>query len=271
MNFDEVTLRAYVDQELSAPERSRVDAALEQSPELQTLVGALKASRLPYQSAFDAQNLPPLAEALSRRLDQMVAVAGAQQQEATPAPAHRAAPRRAMLAAGLGACFLGGYGLRAALPGLGSRTAVAPAWVDAVANYQAMYTRSTVEGGVQTLAQRRAVLEAFERSTNAKLTVPNLSDSGLQFKRAQPLVFNERALLQLAYLPQQGKPAALCVLKALAHEPAVPPTLFTLHGLQVVTWVQSGLAYAFASEMPQAQAMALTQELFQGRTAALTT
>ncbi len=277
MNIDEITLKAYVDQEISPAERSRIEAAIAQSSDLQAQVAALKASRLPYQSAFDARSLPPLPDALSRRLDEMVAVASVPQHLSATArsqpQSQHTLQRRTMLAAGMATCFAGGYLLRHIVPSnevsKSAQANAAPAWVDAVANYQAMYTRATVDGGAQSKAQMRAVVQNFERATQTQLQVPDLRNAGLEFRRAQQLTFSERALLQLAYLPAQGKPAALCALKAQPHETNTPPMPLALHGLQVVTWVQNGLAYTLASELPAQQAMAIAQDLVQGRTFAI--
>lgn len=89
-------------------------------------------------------------------------------------------------------------------------------------------------------------------SARLALAVPDLSGEGLQFKRAQRLTFGQQPLLQMAYLPAQGKPTALCVLKRPPTGPlddpqhASPVTVLQLHGLTVVTWMQGALAYALA-------------------------
>jgi hypothetical protein len=148
-----------------------------------------------------------------------------------------------------------------------SPTLVAEAWVDAVANYQAMYTRATVDQSPQSLASAQAVLAEFSSAEQA-LRVPDLSREGLQFKRAQRLTFADQPLLQMAYLPAQGKPTALCILKrSAAQAQSTPVAVQQLHGLTVVTWARGDLAYALATEMPAAQAQLLGERLAAGQVA----
>lgn len=276
MNIDEITLLAYVDQQLPQAQRVQIEAALAQSADLRAQVASLQASRLPYSMAFDAQALPAIPAALAVRLEALTAGAASQTQEAvaqaqSPASsstAHRRSALRSSLSwgAGLAASFVLGWVLRpVASAGGASPSLVAEAWVDAVANYQAMYTRATVDQTSQSLGAAQAVLAEFS-SAQQTLSVPDLSSEGLQFKRAQRLTFREQPLLQMAYLPSQGKPTALCVLKrSAAQSEASAVAALQLHGLTVVTWARGALAYALATEMPAVQALALGKRLAAGQ------
>jgi anti-sigma factor RsiW len=282
MKIDETTLLAYVEQELDAARRAQVDAACAASPELQAQLAALQASRLPYAAAFANQALPEMPAALAQQLATMHSAAAsaiadrADRAERPALPPINATPsRRSWLVAGgaVAASFVAGFGLRAAMQGLGkqpSQTAQAASpWVDAVANYQAMYTRATVEGAAQAPAQATAVLQQFAIDAAApggkpRVAIPDLSADGLVFKRAQRLAFGQRALLQIAYLPSTGMPAALCVL-ASDSSANTPPKVMRLHGLAMVTWDQAGLAYALASDWGDAQALTLGQKIAAGQ------
>ena len=69
MNLDDSTLIAYVDGELDSADAASIEAELADSPDLQTSVDLLRASRLGYQSAFATQKLPPLPEGLLRGIE----------------------------------------------------------------------------------------------------------------------------------------------------------------------------------------------------------
>jgi anti-sigma factor RsiW len=260
MTIDETTLRAYVDAELSLSERERVDAALAHSAELRLQLEAMKASCLPYQAAFDAQPLPALPSALQKQLAAMSAVAVT------------SAPRRRWLS-GAGGIFAGGMALAASFAaGLAIRPALfdqkpiddVADWVKAVASYQALYVRDTVERVQENETNAKRVITEFERQTNGVLLVPDLSKDGFEFKRIQRLAFSEQALVQMAYLPKQGKPAALCVMKFKGAS-TIAPSARRLENLSIVTWTRDKMSYVFAADMPLPDAFNIGLSLALGK------
>jgi anti-sigma factor RsiW len=272
MTIDEVTLRAYVDAELSTAERQKVDVALAHSTELRLQLAAMKASCLPYQAAFDAQAMPEMPETLKKQLASMSAIASVSAQPTQPAQPARLSlvqpsPRRQWLNyAG------GGFALAASFA---AGMAVKPAWftsrpVDdvadwakAVASYQAMYVRDTVERVTDTDANAKRVITDFQSQSQAALQVPDLSKAGFEFKRIQRLAFNDQPLIQMAYLPKQGKPAALCVMKSISRQD-VDATVRRLENLSIVTWSRGELSYVFATDVAKADALKVGQSLAKG-------
>jgi anti-sigma factor RsiW len=273
MKIDEITLRAYVDGELSPDERQRVDAILSNNDALKAQADALQASRLPYRAAFDAQPLPPMPAALAQQLANLSAAASV-----APAPellATRGSDRRwlAWLGGGLAvaASFAAGVMVNAvwfdavgqreeALAAQNSLVAKQPPWVHAIANYQAMYVRDTVGRTTDGVDQAHRVLRQFETKASTKLAVPDLASAGLAFKRIQMLGFGDRQLVQMVYLPSAGKPAALCVLRFDDLKDA-PVTAQRMENLSIVTWQKDKLAYVLALDMPLPQAIALGKKL----------
>jgi anti-sigma factor RsiW len=75
MNLDDSTLIAYVDGELDSADAASIEAELADSPDLQTSVDRLRASRLGYQSAFATQKLPPMPAGLLRSIEAMASEA----------------------------------------------------------------------------------------------------------------------------------------------------------------------------------------------------
>ncbi len=290
MNVDETTLRAYVDGELSVSEQGRIEAVVANNPELAQQLKALRASCLPYRAAFDTQNLPPVPTNLTNQITNLLAVAAApsnqaaaQVNQAVASTARRHWLRSGYgLGLGLAASFAGGFLIR---PLVGSATnpslqATAPmgAWVMPIASYQSMYVRDTLDRAAESQAQTEKVLLEFQRQANKNnaiigtgaanklsgntfaIKVPDLSGSNFEFKRAQLLGFGDQPLLQMAYLPKQGKPAALCILLApVAKNQTV--TTQTLEGLSVVTWQVNHLAYVLASDLPVQLANQLGEQI----------
>jgi anti-sigma factor RsiW len=285
MHIDELTLRAYVDGELSLAECGRVEAALAHSSELSAQIESMRASVLPYRAAFDAQVVPAVPFALQQRVASLSAAAQSgfpdslNSSRLTGSASRtewfsREALRRGFrFGAGLAAAFVAGIVLHpvwfAAAPGAGD-SQNAP-WVQAIASYQALYVRDTVGRTADTAEQAQQVLANFQQQTQGRwlpksmpkaseLSVPNLSAAGFDFKRIQLLGFGERPLLQIAYLPTDGKPAALCVLPVTdAGDVAV--SVRRLENLSAVTWQRDGLSYVLAIDLAPEQAIDIGKKL----------
>jgi anti-sigma factor RsiW len=253
MNIDESTLRAYVDSELPREQREQVETALANSPELQEQVNSLRASCLPYRAAFEMQKLPPMPESLARQVAAWSAVPGGSR------PAGLTRRHWAAAGAALAASFAAGLVMPTPWRrGEPPATDVA-AWVDAVAKYQALYVRETVDQSVDDPVRTRALLAAFSGQAPNAVAVPDLRDAGLTFKRIQRLGFGEKPLLQMVFLPAVGKPAALCVLPGQGSD--MPLNVRRLEGLSVAAWQTRALAYVFAADMTVAQASVIAEKL----------
>ncbi|HEY3596155.1 MAG TPA: anti-sigma factor [Paraburkholderia sp.] len=266
MKMDDILLMAYVDGELSPAERQKVESELAASPELAERVALFSASHLPYGDAFEHQKLPPVPESLTKKIDEIARAHAAEPATAQPlsgandahiehnaflppsAPVHsrlRVAP--AWLAvAFIGGAFCLGAVLRLA-PSLNpAQSVVASAgpspWIRAVVDYQKLYARETVAfGPVDTDASVQTV-EQIRNDDKLSLRVPDLSAAGLTFRRVTRLRFQGKPLVQIEYLPQEGPPVALCVMKDM--RPDEPVASSQVAGMNVVTWRQDELHYA---------------------------
>jgi len=86
-----------------------------------------------------------------------------------------------------------------------------PEWVRLVADYHLLYVQETI-ADAQVLPMELAksnVSSWLERDTN----IPVLAEQGIHFKRAQQLSVEDNVLIQLAYLPENKKPVAICIRK----------------------------------------------------------
>jgi anti-sigma factor RsiW len=249
MMVDDAALLAFVDGELDPASREKVEAVLAHSPELRAQVAALSASCLPYRTAFERQALPELPLALAQRVNSLVSVS-----QASSAPAH---PRRHWL--GMGAAMAASFAAGAWLPWRLWSDSSESGWVEAVANYQALYVRETVDQNADSPARLASLLSGFDSEQQRALFVPDLRAADLSFKRVQRLGYVGSPLIQMVYLPPSGKPVALCALPMKRADAAVQAR--AIDGMSVASWQRHGLAFVLAADMPQAQVAQLAQRL----------
>lgn len=124
-----------------------------------------------------------------------------------------------------------------------------PEWVRLVADYHRLYARETIDNSPTQLASD--VSAELSATLNRQLTVPELQDIGLEFKRVQALVYDDQSLLQLAYLPEVDRPIAICILTGnVAGESVVSG----MHGkMQYAYWQSEGHAVVVVGELSQQQ------------------
>nr|WKF62066.1 hypothetical protein HUO10_006598 [Paraburkholderia busanensis] len=139
-------------------------------------------------------------------------------------------------------------------------------WIKAAAGYQQLYTRDTV-ALLQPDANFTAATVADIRHTDdLAVQIPDLRSQGLTFKRVQRLRFHDKPLVQIVYLPEKGKPVALCVLKEAKADAA--PSSANVHGMDVVAWRRGQLGYALIGEPGSVDLDALGKQLYHGQVAA---
>jgi anti-sigma factor RsiW len=257
MKVDELTLLAFVDGELDPASREKVEAVIAHSPELQAQVTALRASCLPYGSAFERQVLPDMPPALAQRVRALVSVA----------QASAAAPRSRRHWLGTGAAIAASFGAGTLLPWRAWMASRESGWVEAIASYQALYVRETVNQPADSPARLSALLEGFDGDQQHALFVPDLRSAGLTFKRVQRLGYGPSPLIQMVYLPAGGKPLALCALPIKQADSSVETRI--IHGLSVASWKRHALAFVLAADMPQRQVAQIAQDLAEDRFARL--
>ncbi|SOE94150.1 Transmembrane transcriptional regulator (anti-sigma factor RsiW) [Burkholderia sp. D7] len=269
MKTDDLMLMAYVDGELAPDESQEVEMQIRASSEAAELVRLLQASRLDYKAAFATQDLPPVPESLTRKIEAMARAHSAgnlapganDPSVPTPSVTSASAPVRSRLrtvptwlaAACVAGAFVGGLFLRPGtlpllnpgMPNSGNAamasTGVSP-WVTAAVGYQQLYTRDTVAYADANPAATSKIIDDIHRDDGLALRIPDLSSAGLTFKAVRRLHFNNKPLVQIVYLPEKGPPIALCVTKGAKADQAIASQVVdTMH---VVTWRQAELSYA---------------------------
>lgn len=125
-----------------------------------------------------------------------------------------------------------------------------PEWVRLVADYHRLYVRETIVG--VPVSSKDLVSEAVSEKLNHKLTVPSLDQQGMEFRRAQWLAVDEQPLLQLAYLPTEGEPLAVCVLRKNEVRD-LPAEYGETGGMQYVHWQAGNLAVVIVGTVDSQQ------------------
>ncbi|VVE24832.1 putative transmembrane anti-sigma factor [Pandoraea anhela] len=118
-------------------------------------------------------------------------------------------------------------------------------WVRAFVSYQTLIARATLDPLDDEPAEAIATVRAIRHRDDIPLVVPDLRRANMEFKRVQRLQFDGRAVVQIAYLPREGPPVALYIVKdtRLAHGPSaqvIPP-------MDTVTWRRDGQMFALVA------------------------
>ncbi|MGY2288478.1 anti-sigma factor family protein [Pseudomonas sp. SDO528_S397] len=269
MVADDVLLMAYVDGELTPQQNQELERLIDASPDLAERVSRLMASCLPYEEAFARQKLPPVPESLKLNI---AALAAQHSAVSAKAPASAAATARkdsvfarlfdgvrakfawpALSFAAGAACYalvlqIGAFNglFKPGVDATAPVVAQALPWVQQAAAYQHLYTRETVAYGAQPPDVISRTLADIRQVDGLPVRVPDLSSAGLTFKRVQRLRFNNKALIQLVYLPENGAPVALCIMKEPKPDQGVAQQ--SVAQMNVVTWRESEMGYALIGE-----------------------
>jgi anti-sigma factor RsiW len=283
MNIDDIQLLAYVDGELAPGERLEIEKAIDLSADIAERVALLEASKLPYRQAYAHQKLPPVPDSLKQKIAALTEAyslppdlterssssagvragvndpVGADAQSSLP----RSVPVRSRMrvavpwlaVAFIAGAFCCGIVLRlapGAISGSLDHSALqvadsdASPWVRAAAGYQQLYTRDTVALDSPSPDVSARTVSDIRHIDGLELRVPDLRPMGLTFKRVQRLRFNHKPLVQIVYLPQEGPPVALCVMKDTKPDAAVSQQ--RVDKMDVVTWRQDELSYALIAQ-----------------------
>lgn len=107
-----------------------------------------------------------------------------------------------------------------------------PRWIRLVADYHQLYARQTIARAQPNIdAASVAVSEWLTRETS----IPDLSAANISFKRAQQLTVEGDTLVQLAYLPAQDRPVAVCIRKSReSNDTSIKYESYD--GMQYATW-----------------------------------
>lgn len=243
MRVDEVKILNYVENSMPREEREAFERKIDANPELKEMVQAMRASTLPYAAAFNSIALPELSDDLrdsvSEQLNSNIVIG-------RPSSWLKFTSIAAMMAMSIGLGVI--YGGHQASNNKQAVSTLEHPLVDAMATYQALYSRDTVNEVFQDRAASKKVIDSFSTSVDKAITIPNLSAFGYEFRRVQPLQFGQQTILQFVYLGETGAPIAVCITAGLSHY-SDTLTSFRKYGLNTVVWSNDGITHMLMGQL----------------------
>jgi len=140
-------------------------------------------------------------------------------------------------------------------------------WVRAAAEYQQLYARDTVASIHVDDSDTERTVSEIHQNDKLDISVPDLRSQGLTFKRVQRLRWQDRALVQMVYLPATGDPVALCVVRDTRPDQSVAEQQIDKMG--VVTWRKGQIGYALIGAPGSTDLKAVAKALADGPVAPL--
>lgn len=118
-------------------------------------------------------------------------------------------------------------------------------WRDYVAAYQALYVSGTLSHLKTSPAQQVTELSRVGKALGKEFDLASLqSIEQLDYKRAQTLGFEGRALVQLAFMSKVGAPVALCIIRSTGAPEARSQIRYeTIEGMRAAHWGGGGFEY----------------------------
>jgi anti-sigma factor RsiW len=262
MRIDDTDLLAYVDGQLPQARKAEVETAVAASPDVAARLSAMRASALPYATAFEARVLPPVPPELSQLLGELLS-ADAQRQRRGVSSWPRLATA---FAAGVLCCAIALQLLPSSAPPPVAEAQISP-WIKAVADYQQLYSRATLANVTEDPALSARVLNDLRTNDGIAVVVPDLRSAALVFKRVQRLSFHDRPVVQMVYLPEHGEPIALCVTPDA--RPEETPHTQQIGEMNSVAWRQDNLGYVVLGKGPAQALLDLARRIASGDTSRL--
>ena len=282
MKFTDVELLKYCDGDLEQHRANLIETAVLEDKVLAQKIDVLNASNLPYKEAFSAEQIPELPKALSDNIRQLIdnktqstvqpadqpAVQAPNAQvnvtEKTVSEIQKPPLLKKLYANGLGVgmaaslalCFFIGYFVANLTIDINNDTLSLASndqasWVRRVADYQTLYVENTVSSITPNTVATTALLKKIEQDTQMKTAVPDLSEHGYNFVRAQELGYQSSTLIQLVYYKSGKAPLAFCFMPANGDKPT-DLNIGEREGLRTADWIQGGQRFVIVgSESPE--------------------
>lgn len=255
LKYTETEIMAYCGGHLDDSRARQLAADLEHSKELQEAVSVMQASQLPIKEAFEQQALPAMPDSLLRSLDD--ALPAQQQHQSANKPAYWGLVGSLIAGVMLGVLLTKGVldrpdtmPLSASLPNVTAENHdTFEQWVARVADYQSLYTQSTVANPLpDAMANAAVLLDKLSSEARLKTAIPDLSEYGYTFARAQELGFEKNPLVQLVYSKPGSMPLAFCYMRGTgSEEPQSATNLVQYHQLNTASWLVGGQQYVLVA------------------------
>jgi anti-sigma factor RsiW len=247
--FSDEVLTAYLDGELDAPARERIESALQARSDLRCRLGALQAGERPFRRSFDALLEQAPTERLQAILQNLSVPTG---KEAPQARRVARSWRPALLAAGFCAVFVAGISFDRLLQFLPESAPTTQAdgafdqaeleeWREAVVVDLGFFTAAGLASIPEPEAKGARELDALGLTLGTALPPERVALAGAELKRADILQYEGRPLGQILYIDPQYGPIALCILKS--GEAQAPLRIEQRSGFSVGHWADGRFSY----------------------------
>ncbi len=120
-------------------------------------------------------------------------------------------------------------------------------WTTAVINHHSLLRRDVIEAAKVNQKNISLIQNQLNSALGMYVSIPNLSNHGLAFARAQILTHNNSKIAQITYLPVQGLPLSLYVKKG---EKVSALKNGSLGAVNMVHWAQNKNGFVLAGELP---------------------
>ncbi|VVO90653.1 anti-sigma factor family protein [Pseudomonas fluorescens] len=230
-------LVAYLDDQLDAEQRTRIDTAIAEDSTLSLRLQWLARSSLPFKEAYAEMAQQAPLDRLQFMLDTL------------PSPERPSMDRRWFLAAAASLVVSSVVADRLFLSW--QSTQKKTNWRGLVADYMSLYVPETLEHLPSDEASQRAQLRVIDARLGLNLASAQLTLPRSEFKRAQILEYDGVPIAQITYLNPAHGPMALCVTRSnsgsrhFAHE--------RRHGMNVVYWADMEHAWMLIGHSPVAE------------------
>lgn len=263
MRYTEEDILEYFDGQFDDKQTAEFLSQLRTDPELAELAKAMQASQVPIELAYQQAKLPPVPESLRVKV---AALSDAASQAPDVSTDQR--PVKKWSSLGLVASLVCGIGLGAVVMqqvqtslvnGLASPQASTNnaqqthlRLVKRIADYQSLYIENTVANLSTTRVQdAQRLLEKIQSNDAVSVGIPDFSEFGYDFARAQELGFEGDTLIQLVYRKPGFPPLAFCYMRS-ANTPPQELQLSQYHHLQSASWVSDSQHYVLLADEPNA-------------------
>ncbi|WP_207265619.1 anti-sigma factor [Pseudomonas sp. GW101-3H06] len=238
-------LVAYLDDQLDAQQRRRIDAAMAEDPMLGLRLQWLNRSSLPFKAAYDELGHQAPVDRLQAMLDTL------------PSPARPALNRRWFLAAAAGLVVSGVLADRLFLGWQASQEN--SSWRQLVADYMVLYVPQTLEHLPNDEAAQRLQLRTIDKRLGLHLAPTQLTLPRAEFKRAQILEYDGVPIAQINFLDPIHGPMALCITRSNSGSRDFAQE--RRHEMNIVYWADKEHAWMLIGRNPMAELEGMAKAL----------
>ncbi|RMF06192.1 MAG: hypothetical protein D6773_04590, partial [Alphaproteobacteria bacterium] len=121
-------------------------------------------------------------------------------------------------------------------------------WQEDLIIAHSLFGRDTLTLTLETQSNPDLIAFQLANAIGSELIIPDLSDAGLAFKRAQLLHRGEEAVAQISYLPEEGEPVSLYARWDKGAD--APVRARQIDGVSAAQWRQGNITYLLAAHVP---------------------